>query len=149
MNIKTRDFGELEIDEKEIIHFRQAIFGFEKLTKYVLLCDDEVESPFVWLQSVEAENVCFILMEPDMAHFAGYAPSLPEEVVKLLELKDTAAAAMRVITVIPQHFQDATVNLKSPIVINPALKCAAQVILEADYPIRARLVAQGEGEVSC
>ncbi|MEG1874743.1 MAG: flagellar assembly protein FliW, partial [Angelakisella sp.] len=33
------------------------------------------------------------------------------------------------------------VNLKSPIIINTVRRCAAQVMLEEDYPVRAPLVA--------
>lgn len=142
MKIETRDFGALEIDPAEVVEFLSPIYGFEKLRRFALLYDDSVPGPFVWLQSLEDASVCFILVDPG-AVTADYCPQLPEDTQELLQITEQSQAIWRAITVIPQNFADATMNLKSPIVINPARKCAAQVILDADYPIRARLMGEG------
>lgn len=142
MKIETRDFGEIEIDPEEVLEFRSPIFGFENLKRFALLYDDSVQGPFAFLQSLEEPKVCFILVDPTVAE-ARYAPVLPAETQKLLGFSEGEQAVWRAITVIPQNFADATVNLKSPIVINPSQKCAAQVILDADYPLRARLMGEG------
>jgi len=64
MEIKTRDFGMIDIDENEIITFEDPIFGFETIKKYVLLYDDSVGGQLMWLQSTEEQNICFILLDP-------------------------------------------------------------------------------------
>ena len=43
MKIETRDFGILEIEEKNIITFKQPIFGFEEFTQFVLVNDSNWE----------------------------------------------------------------------------------------------------------
>ncbi len=43
-----------------------------------------------------------------------------------------------------EPFQDSTVNLRSPIVVNPELRQAAQFVLEGNLPIRHPLVREGE-----
>lgn len=141
--IDTRDFGRMELDESEFIDFRSPIYGYEQLKRFALLSDDEAGEGLVWLQSVDRPEVCFILLDPE-ALGLEYEPALPEETSGLLALEGDPV--YQLIAVVPQDFKDTTVNLKSPIVINPANRFAAQVILEADYPIRMPLFAGKEGE---
>lgn len=139
MKIKTRDFGELEINEDEVIHFRSPVYGFDDLERYVLLYDDSLPGLFSWLQSVERAEACFILVDPTVI-IPDYQPEIPDYIYKLLGLKRDGNTVLRAVTVIPGDFSKSTMNLKSPIVINPKEKCAAQVILDTDYPLRALLM---------
>ncbi|MEG0271889.1 MAG: flagellar assembly protein FliW [Hydrogenoanaerobacterium sp.] len=145
MKIETRNFGALEIDEKEIITFCTGIYGFEEYKEYVLLYDDDIGLPFMWLQSVKAKDVCFILTDAETVGITDYAPHLSAETRIELKLYGDDEPVFRLITVVPEHFIDATVNLKSPVVLNPKNKLASQVILDENYPIKARLVPQTEG----
>ena len=140
MLIQTRDFGEMEIDEKDIITFVEPIFGFEDYREYVLMEHEELNPHFVWLQSTEEPMVCFVLANP--------RELVPDYEVRLPE--DTAAALGEggtlyfVLTVIRDPYYDSTVNLKSPVVINTQTGRAMQVILEEAYPIRQPLVQKEE-----
>lgn len=146
MKIRTRDFGEVEIVSEEVITFRQPIYGFEQLSRYVLLSDELTEGQFMWLQSTEDERICFIVADPQLL-VKKYHPSVTEEIKRLIELNAESEMTCRVIVVIPEEFKKATVNLKSPIIINNRNKCAAQIILEEDYPIREYLLsAEMRGE---
>lgn len=138
MTIQTRDFGLMELDENATVEFSSPIFGFEDLKRYVLLSDDEMGPGLIWLQSLEKPEICFIMMDPVEVGFE-YFPEVSKEAMEELELNDTSEAIIRTIAVVPDDFKDATVNLKSPVLINPKTQRAAQVILEADYPIRMRL----------
>lgn len=144
MVISTRDFGTLELDEKELIVFRSPIYGYEHLKKFALLSDDSAGSGLMWLQSVEEANTCFIILDPLVAGFA-YEPEIPDEIMDLLQLHEQEPVVCLMV-VIPSDFKEATVNCKSPIVINPVKKFAAQVILDADYPIRMPLFAAEGGK---
>lgn len=148
MKINTRDFGVLEINAQEVIEFRLPIYGFEQLKRFVLLYDDTIPGPFSWLQSIEDEKACFILVDPCVV-MPDYCPVLGPQTEKLLGTNTQGGYVFRTIAVIPEHFQDTTINLKSPIVINAEAKCAAQVILDEDYPVRACLVTQDAGEKTC
>ncbi|MDD3428659.1 MAG: flagellar assembly protein FliW [Oscillospiraceae bacterium] len=140
MTINTRDFGKIEILESEILEFKLPILGFEAYTKFVMLYDDEMGQALCWLQSVSDADVCFILADPALAD-ESYCPALPAEALCALQLQPKDAV-YRVLTVIPQNPQDATVNLKSPVVINPHKKLAGQVVLEDNYPLKAMLMPQ-------
>ncbi|MDL2327153.1 flagellar assembly protein FliW [Ruminococcaceae bacterium OttesenSCG-928-A11] len=138
MTIETRDFGSMELDESEVLQFSVPIFGFDALQRFVVLSDDEAGPGLLWLQSVDDPATCFILLDPE-AIGLEYDPQVPAEASRQLKCEEGDALVVRVIAVVPEDFKDTTVNLKSPVVINTAKRLAAQVILEADYPIRMRL----------
>ena len=141
MRIQTRDFGGIEVAEEDVVTFEGAIFGFEEYKKFVFLFQEDVSEHFVWLQSVEEPDLCFILVEPELVA-PGYRPGLPRDVQALL---GPGEYMFWLIAVIREEFQDSTVNLKSPIVINPATRRAAQIILEEDYSLQHPLLANKEG----
>ena len=140
MKLFTRDLGEIEIDEKDIVPFTGPIFGFEKYRRFVFLYQEEIVENFIWLQSVEEPELCFILVQPDLIT-DHYQPQLPKEAKTLLGDGDWMCW---LIVSLREPFQDSTVNLRSPIVVNPELRQAAQFVLEGNLPIRHPLVREGE-----
>lgn len=140
MKLFTRDLGEIEIDEKDIVTFTGPIFGFEKYRRFAFLYQEEIVENFIWLQSVEEPELCFILVQPDLIT-DHYQPQLPKEAKTLLGDGDWMCW---LIVSLREPFQDSTVNLRSPIVVNPELRQAAQFVLEGNLPIRHPLVREGE-----
>lgn len=140
MNYQTRDFGELELREDDIITFSQPPFGFEEYTQYTLLQDANMGAHIAWLQSIQEPGVCFILFDPS-ALGLPYEPQLNAQHEALLGEGDLECW---VIGVVPEDFRNTTVNLKSPIILNVHAQRGAQIILEQDYPIR-HLLMQKEG----
>ena len=140
MKLFTRDLGEIEIDEKDIVTFTGPIFGFEKYRRFVFLYQEEIVENFIWLQSVEEPELCFILVQPDLIT-DHYQPQLPKEAKTLLGDGDWMCW---LIVSLREPFQDSTINLRSPIVVNPELRQAAQFVLEGNLPIRHPLVREGE-----
>lgn len=143
VQITTRDFGTIEVEKESILTFKQPIFGFEEYTKYVLISDADMGSGICWLQSVENQDICFILMDPQEIT-PDYAPSISQEALLTLQAVPQDPLDCWVITVIGKTFQESTVNLKSPILMNHKTNYAMQIILEQDYPIRQRIF-NGEG----
>lgn len=141
MTIQTRDFGLLEIEKEKIYHFVQPLFGFEQYRDFVVLHDEEIGESIVWLQSVEEPELCFIMMDPS-AVTEGYSPKLPPEFDSLLGAGDCFCW---VVAVVPENFRASTVNLKSPVFLNPNNKRGAQIILEGKYPVRFPIAKGGAG----
>ena len=139
MKLFTRDLGEIEIDEKDIVTFTGPIFGFEKYRRFVFLYQEEIVENFIWLQSVEEPELCFILVQPDLIT-DQYRPELPPEAKELLGEGDYMCW---LIASLREPFTDSTVNLRSPIVVNPELHQAAQFVLDGSLPIRHPLVREG------
>ena len=139
MKISTRDFGKIDVDESQIYHFTQPIFGFEEYREFATLEDEEIGESILWLQSTQNEMLCFILVDP--SGISGFEPVLPEGSDKLIGNNDCFCW---VITVVGENVRDSTVNLKSPIFLNPITHQAAQIMLENDYPVRYPFMKAGE-----
>ncbi len=139
MIYKTRDFGEREIPDSKVIVFKQPIFGFDEYTRYTLIFDEEIGNRIVWLQSLEEPTLCFLLFDPSQFD-SFYKPEITDENEKLLGSGD--CVCWNVLS-LKEDFNDSTVNLKSPVIINTSTGIAAQVILEQDYPVRHPILEGG------
>lgn len=140
MKISTRDFGEITVKEEDVITFSFPILGFEDDKDYVILLDDEMDGMFSWLQSVNSAETCFVLTDPSII-CENYEPNIAKGIKKELGITAENAPVYRVLTVIPEDFSQATVNLKSPIVFCTQTKRAAQIVLDEDYPVRELLLS--------
>lgn len=134
MIIETRDFGELTIEDKDVINFVQPILGFEEYKQFVFLTNEDEEEVccFAWLQSVDDRNICFVLTNPVILS-DDYKPKFPSFVDK--ELGDGEKFTW-LLTVINSNISKSTVNLKSPIILNPNTQKGLQIVLEQKFPIR-------------
>ncbi|HQD50404.1 MAG TPA: flagellar assembly protein FliW [Defluviitaleaceae bacterium] len=137
MILNTKHFGQIEIEEDKILTFEEGIPGFPDHKKYVLIFDEEDEnSPFCWLQSLDDENIAFALLNP-VKIYENYSPKVDDELIKCLGEFNENSLAIYCIVVIPEDYKKMTVNLKAPIVINTLTKKGMQVIAEnEEYEIR-------------
>lgn len=78
MKLSTRDFGVVEVEESEIVTFTGPIFGFESYRRFVFLYQEDVSEHFIWLQSVENPDLCFILVQPSLV-MEPMSPSSPRK----------------------------------------------------------------------
>lgn len=140
MEILTRDFGMVNITESDVIKFERNIFGFEEYSDFIIIYDDKLNGRFAWLQSVEEPELCFIIANSTQA-VSGYAPKYPKEAEKVIGNGDYE---YWFIMVVKEDLKESTVNLKSPIIINPENHKAMQIILEDNYPIRYKLFNGGK-----
>ncbi|HWQ30247.1 MAG TPA: flagellar assembly protein FliW [Negativicutes bacterium] len=143
MVIKSKFFGEIEMDDNSLITFEDGIPGFPDLHKYVIIPDDENEC-LSYLQSLEQRNVCFIIM-PSVFIDNSYDIEISEVTVNKLELEVPEDALIYTILNIPEHFKDTTANLKAPIIINSKNNRGIQEILDDErYSIRHRIVKESD-----
>lgn len=147
MKLKTRDFGEIEIADNSIIKFVQPLYGFEEYTEYVVLQDDEAPDVIAWLQSSENPELCFILASSKIiSDVENYKKCIPaEELAKINAEEDDFEIWF--IMVVRDTLAQSTVNLKSPVLINPLNASAMQIILEDDLPVRCYAFADKKGEM--
>ena len=141
MNVKTRHFGDVEIDDSKIITFDNGLFGFENYKKYILIYDsstDEIPS-IQWLQSVDEELLALPVMIPTTI-VADYNPIVEDETMKSIgEFKDEDISILVTVTV-PIDIKNMSINLKAPIVINTETMKGCQVIAEnEEYEIKFKI----------
>jgi flagellar assembly factor FliW len=102
-----------------------GLLGFEQHKRFALVTNAD-EEPFLWLQSVGEPKLAFLVMSP-FAVVPTYQPELAREDEEFLDLQgrdDTLVFAI----VSVRSAQQATVNLKGPIVLNRRTLRAKQVI---------------------
>lgn len=63
MTIQT-DYGTVEYREEDLLIFRDGIFGFPKLTRYLLLRMNEDDDSILLMLSTEESKVVFVLINP-------------------------------------------------------------------------------------
>ncbi|MEK4443197.1 MULTISPECIES: flagellar assembly protein FliW [Niallia] len=132
VKIATKYHGEKEIQKKEVITFPQAIPGFPDEKEFVLLPLDE-EGQFIVLQSVENQQLAFVLANP-FTFFKEYDFTLEDYIVELLELESEKDVQVFSILTVQDPFEKTTANLQAPVVMNSKKNIAKQVILnEPNY----------------
>ncbi|MDP4179498.1 MAG: flagellar assembly protein FliW [Bacillota bacterium] len=136
MQLNTRHFGQLEIDEKNIIDFPEGLPGFENAQKFVLIAGSEEILPFQWLQCVNIAELAFVVVDPKFFK-PDYIIDINDDEVESLEIKDVNSVIVLCIVVVPDDVSQITANLKAPLLINTTVKRGKQVILEnRDYKIK-------------
>jgi len=132
MQIKTRVFGEVTIDDEKIIHFPGGIIGFPDLQDFALIHDEDKGTDTIhWLQSLQEPAFAMPVMDP-LIVCPDYNPEVDDELLNNIgELLPDELLVMVTVTV-PKEIEKMTVNLKGPIIINAAERKAAQVIVEGD-----------------
>lgn len=136
MNILTKFFGNIDIDEKDVIYFPSGIPGFDELTKFVIL-DFEDNKSFRCLQSVEDMNVCLLIITP-WEQFNEYSIELSDDEIHELNLSSEKEAM--VYNIITVREDKITVNLAAPIVINVIKGVGKQIILSnTNYKVRQEI----------
>jgi flagellar assembly factor FliW len=125
MRINSKPFGIIDVDERQKLKFPHGLLGFEDLTEYVLL--DASQPPFYWLQSLEDQEIAFVLIDPKMFK-PDYTPELSEQDLEEIGISDPEDQLVFAIVTIPEKQELMTANLQGPIVVNKTLKTARQSI---------------------
>lgn len=138
MLIKTKHFGEIDLDESKIITLENGLLGFESCKRYTILFDSEGEkrSPISWLQSVDEQALALPVISPAFVK-QDYNPTVEDELISSLgELSEENIVVFVTLTV-PADIKKMTTNLKAPIIINADTRKGCQVIVEnPEYEIK-------------
>lgn len=140
MNITTKVFGEITIDDDKLIHFPSGIIGFPELTEFALVHDKEKGAGSIhWLQSIQEPAFAMPVMDP-LIVMPEYNPEVDDELLKPIGEWSPDELLVLVTVTVPKDIEKMTVNLKGPVIINAAEKKACQVIVEGEnyivkYPI--------------
>jgi flagellar assembly factor FliW len=142
MQVQSTRFGSFEVEESRALNFSQGLLGFPDSTTYVAI---EVEdTPYLWLQSVEEEDVAFLATSPFL-FFPNYDLELGDEEQQALEVEDPEQ--VEVLALLTVHrtgdkAENITANLLGPIVVNIESRRAMQLVLDSpQHSTRVPLVA--------
>lgn len=136
MKLKTKHFGEIDIEEPGIIEFSEGLPGFSDKKKFVILAPGEEGSPFKWLQSAEDAALAFAVadifqIKPD------YDIEISNDTVEILGINKLEDVLVYSIVVIPEDISEMSMNLKAPVIINKKNMKGMQVVLDTErYGVR-------------
>ncbi|MDR0562387.1 MAG: flagellar assembly protein FliW [Spirochaetaceae bacterium] len=126
MQVKTKAYGLIDVDERQKLMFAQGLFGFEPYKEYILL--DAERQPFYWLQSVDCEEVAFVLINPFQFR-PDYEVDIDNEELSGIGITDPEKVLVFAIVTIPPDGGPMTANLLGPLVINRDTRQGRQVVL--------------------
>lgn len=124
----TKHFGEIEVDEAQVLTMPEGLLGFPEYKRFVLL-DLDPESPFKHLQSLDDGMVNLTVMDPSTVR-RDYVVFITEDIADQIELEDANDAVVAAILCVPSNPQNMTINLKGPLVFNLKSRRGVQVVME-------------------
>lgn len=140
LKIRTKPFGEIEVEEKQIIDFPEGILGFEYVKKFAILDDSHSGSPFRWMQAVEEPDLAFVIIL--ISDFmADYELHISQSDYEAIGAKTGDEILVFSIVTVPDDYKKMTANLMGPVIINPLKKRGKQAIsLSEKYGVRHRII---------
>ncbi len=123
ISIKSQRFGELQIEEEEIIEFPLGIPGIP-FNRFII---KELIDPVKWFIAVEDSDIAMLIVSP-FKFFPTYGFEISDEIVETLEAE--TEDELEVYVSLLKYNDGVAANLKSPFVINKRKKIGVQIILE-------------------
>jgi flagellar assembly factor FliW len=137
MQLETKRFGTLRVEDDRLFFFPRGIVGYESLKQWVLLADPE--SPAVaWLQSASSSDHAVAVVSP-RAFFPEYRVAAEGRELSALKLRTDDR--VYVLTTLAGHVGRLETNLRAPILLNLSRRLGLQVIVGDEQPIRQALPA--------
>lgn len=141
IKVNTKPFGEIEVDERQIIDFPEGILGFDFIKKFVIL-DADNDSPFKWLQAYDEKDLAFVVIMPD-SFLPSYELVIPQADYETVNAKTADELLIFAIVTIPDNPSNMTANLQGPVIINPEKKLGKQAISLSDrYTVRHNILEE-------
>ena len=147
MKIKTRKFGEIDIDEETILTMPEGLPGFPGYEHFVVIEDPKTD-PFCWFQCVDEPNLNLVIMNPFL-----FKPDYSLDIKTIIELrhwqgiKEDELVIFVVINISGEGKEKLiSANLLGPLVINPRTREAVQfVISDTRYSLHHNVLESIEG----
>ncbi|MBQ5846931.1 MAG: flagellar assembly protein FliW [Selenomonadaceae bacterium] len=144
--INTLRFGELEIEEQDVVRFADGIPAFEDEHEFVVLPYEE-GTPYMFLQSMMTPELAFLMTDP-FVFFPDYSFELDDENMEKLAINSMDDVLVCTLISVPRSgVADMTTNLLAPVVINRHTMQARQIVLEkTQYTTKHRLFPEKKGD---
>jgi flagellar assembly factor FliW len=140
MRVKTKSYGEIDADERQLVSFPAGLLGFEKFKDYILL--DAQQKPFFYLQSIDVPDLAFILIDPFLFR-PDYSLDVNDEVLGEIGVSQPDDVLVFAIVTVPGEGGAVTANLMGPIIINKANRLGMQSVLgDARWRVKHDIMAE-------
>ena len=145
MKIKTKQFGEVDIDKNRIINMPTGIPGFKDKKRYAIIQKKETE-PFSFYQSVDDQELGFILIDP-LIIIPDYKID-KKELSRIVswDIERDEILCFVILTIPKGEPSRMTANLLAPLIISITNKEAVQLILHNTSYSHQHSVCQNSGK---
>jgi flagellar assembly factor FliW len=126
MRVKTKAYGEIDADERQLVSFPAGLLGFEKFKDYILL--DARQKPFFYLQSIDVPDLAFILIDPFIFR-PDYSLDVNDDSLGEIGVSQPDDVLVFAIVTVPGEGGAITANLMGPLIINKANRLGIQTVL--------------------
>lgn len=143
MWIETSRFGQIEVDETRVITFPKGLLGFPKYKQYVLIeaGQEDHESYFWWLQSIDLPDLAFVVTDPSL-FVPTYRVPIREENMADLGMESIDEA--QVFVIVNKRDGMLTGNLQGPLIVHVTKRVGEQLVLsDRRFTTRVPLVELG------
>jgi len=141
MLVQTSRFGEIEVKDDQIISFPSGLIGFSEDHRFVIR-EDEAAAPFRWLQSIDSEDLAFVMIEPHVS-ISNYELELTNDHLKKLHAEKTDDLLVYSLVTMAKKMEDVTINLQGPLLFNLEKRLGIQIIVQdGRYSTRHSLFAE-------
>ena len=131
---------QLKLKSKDaIIHFDEGLIGFSEFKDFILMENDSL-APFRLLQSLEAPEIGFLVLEPT-ALVNHYYQLVPQREWDCLGVNGKTKPLGFIIVVVGTTPESSTGNFQAPLLINYDRMIGKQIILtDSGFSVRQPLV---------
>lgn len=145
IKLNSSRFGDLEVDEGDVINFPVGIPGFEEKHKWILV--GEEDNAIMWLHSADDGSLALPVTTPEAVK-SDYNAKIPREALEQIGETDMKDVVLLIVVAIPPGRPwDMTANLRAPIVVNMETRTAAQAIsLNEEYDFRHTVLDESTRE---
>lgn len=126
MEIKTKALGVISIEREQIITLERGFFGFPKYHQFALI--DAEQKPFVYIQSLEEQNLSFIAIDPFLFRY-DYELDIEDAILSEIGVESAADVLVFALVTIPSEGTPITANLQGPLIINKKNRQAMQAVI--------------------
>ncbi|KGX93952.1 flagellar assembly protein FliW [Pontibacillus halophilus JSM 076056 = DSM 19796] len=129
MQVHTRFFDEITIEQDAVITFPNGLPGFLEEKEFVLLPIDE-NGIYQALQSIHSKEVCLVTLNP-YTIYGDYEFDLDQATIDVLNIEKPEEVQVLSVATLREPFSQSTINLQAPIIVNVINRKAKQVILNS------------------
>ena len=141
MLIQTSRFGEIKVEDNQIVIFPSGLIGFSEDHRFVIR-EDEAAAPFRWLQAIDNEDLAFVMIEPHIT-ISNYELELTNDHLKKLNAEKTGDLSVYSLVTMAKKMEDVTINLQGPLLFNLEKRLGIQIIVQdSRYSTRHSLFAE-------
>jgi len=142
MTIQSSRFGELEVSEETFLTFPSGLVGFPAIQQFVVL-DVAEDCHYQWFQATREPDLAMVIID---VHFIDpeFRAQISDEGLAELGMTEMDPVLIMAVVTIPSGQPDqATANLRAPLVVNLRTRKGKQLILHESIPLRFSLMSDG------